>query len=400
MRRERSLIIMLLVTLSTLCAITSCTSDSSTVGDHRLWTVDFGGRECAYAMIETATGEFVICGSGPGHRTMDEDVYVALLSEGGEVRGQICYGGDKADVGRAIVRTLDHGLAIAGTTASIGAGQGDILLLRLASNGDSLWCRSYGGSRSEDGWAIDASVDSGFYIVGSTSSQGHGKKDAYVLRVDALGDTTWTRTYGGTEDDDARAVLATGDGGCILVGSTQSYGAGYSDIYVVRVDPQGDSLWARAYGSVDFDAGYCAIETVDHGFLIGGTSHLDAPAGDVYLIRITRDGDLLWEKRFGSYQGDCAYDIEQTQDGGFVLTGLYTTPAHPDRSISSNVYLIKTDSAGNPQWEQNYGGLQQECGYSVLSTVDGAFVIAGGVTSLDGKEADLLWIKASPPKLK
>lgn len=369
-------------------------------GDYRLRVVDYGGRECAYGIVETALGDFVVTGSGPGLGPLDENVYVARLSGSGEVIGQTSYGGEKQDIGRAVAATPDGGYIIAGSTSSIGAGLSDVFLLRLDAGGDSVWARTYGGPVADGGWAVAVAADSGFFIAGTTGSFGHGRQDVYVLRTDVRGDTVWTRCFGGTEDDGAKAVVATTDGGCLVVGSTTSFGAGNSDVFVVKCGPNGDSLWAEAYGSVDYEEGNCVVPTLDRGYVIAGSSHFDAPAGDLLLMKVNPNGVLVWEKRYGSYQGDCGYGMANTLDGGYVITGYYTTPGQPGHPISSNAYLVKVDDTGNLEWQQDFGGVNQECGYGVVATADGAYVLAGGTYPPNHTSADILWIKALAPSGK
>jgi len=149
------------------------------------------------------------------------------------------YGGTASDAGRSVQQTSDGGYVIAGRTGSFGAGDDDVYLIKTSASGDTLWTRSYGGTDSDRGYSVQQTSDGGYIIAGLTESFGAGQADVYLIKTDASGDTLWTRTYGGTEYDLGCSVQQTADGGYIVAGYTRSYGAGNCDVYLIKTDSLG-----------------------------------------------------------------------------------------------------------------------------------------------------------------
>ncbi|MBI4721675.1 MAG: T9SS type A sorting domain-containing protein [Candidatus Stahlbacteria bacterium] len=149
------------------------------------------------------------------------------------------FGGTGFDGGESVQETKDGGFIITGWTASFGAGQGDVYLIRTDEHGDTLWTRTYGGVKDDEGYSVQETKDGGFIITGFTCSFGAGKEDVYLIRTNSEGDTLWTKTFGGIDSDGGRSVQETNDGGFIIAGYTMSFGAGYGDVYLVRVNEIG-----------------------------------------------------------------------------------------------------------------------------------------------------------------
>jgi Tol biopolymer transport system component len=185
----------------------------------------------------------------------------------------------------------DNGYIVVGYTNSFGKAY-QVYLVKTDANGDTLWTRTYGGASDEDGWCVDqTSPDGGYIIAGWTRSFGAGGKDLYLVKTDADGDTLWTRTYGGADDDWAMSVEQTPDGGYIMVGWTKSFGMGANDIYVIRTDASGDTLWTRTYGGPDDEFGHSVQVTADGWYIVAGSTRYDgADSADVYLLRIEGPG--------------------------------------------------------------------------------------------------------------
>jgi hypothetical protein len=246
-----------------------------------------------------------------------------------------------------------------------------------AQGPDTLWAKSYGGAGIDAGYAVQETADSGFVIVGETESFGGGDLDVFLIRTDASGDTLWLRTYGGSQYDYGRGVLQTfPDSGFIIVGTTGSFGPGQADVFLIRTNTAGDTLWMKAHGRAGaHDYGTAIYGTDDGGYLITGhTIQLHTGDNDVLLIRTDAGGDTLWMRTYGSPAShDYAYSVQQVDDGGFVVAG---------RSVvldgsADDIFLMKLHEDGQPHWEQRYGGPGQDHCYSFDQTEDGGFVLVG-----------------------
>jgi hypothetical protein len=285
------------------------------------------------------------------------------------------YGGAGYDVGLDVQQTQDGGYIIGGYTSSFGAGSYDVWLLRLNAQGDTLWAKTYGGISDDRGVSVQQTQDGGYIIAGHTDSFGAGYIDFYLLRTNASGDTLWTKTYGSTGFDWANSVQQTQDGGYIIAGWTDSFGAGRNDVYLIKTDANGDTLWSKTYGGPYDDEGLSVQQTQDSGYIITGYSDVQTIGNpDLYLIKTDAQGDTLWIKTYRGDPdfGDVGCSVRQSQDGGYIIAGL-TGVAFSNM----DVWLLKTDAQGDTLWAKTYGGDYRDQGYSVHQTSDGGYIIAG-----------------------
>lgn len=240
------------------------------------------------------------------------------------------------------------------------------------SYGQHLWERFYGGTDWDFGHSVLITEDGGYLIAGRTMSFGAGGEDLYLVKTDSYGDTVWTRTYGGSNSDGACCVQHTTDGGYIIAGRTISFGAGYVDLWLVKTDSLGDTLWTRTFGTALEEWGYYVQQTFDGGYIVVGYQMFSAGEGDVWLIKTDSQGMLEWDEHFGGANYDEARAVQQTPDGGYVLVGT-------DDYNTSNaaLYLVKTDSLGVELWSKHYGGPLMDYGLGISLTSDGGFIITG-----------------------
>jgi hypothetical protein len=237
---------------------------------------------------------------------------------------QTTIGGPSVDIGRSAVETYDKELAAFGSTSSYGAGSSDMWLVKIWPDGWPKWAHTYGGTGVEQGYSMkETKVDSGFILAGYTDSYGAGGYDFYLVKTDSVGNPKWAKTYGGADWDMAYSVSLTSDGGYILVGGTYSFGAGDEDVYLVKTNSNGDTLWTKHYGGKKQDEGRSVKQTFDGGYIIAGStkSYGDTINGNAYIIRTDYKGDTLWTRNFGGIYQDDARDIIQTLDSGFYFVG-------------------------------------------------------------------------------
>jgi hypothetical protein len=291
-----------------------------------------------------------------------------------QITFQRTYGGAGYDIGKSVQQTTDGGYIIAGATHSFGTGDFDVYLIKTDSTGDSVWTRTYGGAGRDEGLWVQQTADGGFIVAGFTSSFGAGGSDVYLIKTDGVGDTMWTSTYGDTNGDYGHSVRQTADGGFIVAGETWSFGASQNDVYLIKTDADGNTQWTRRFGGSDVDYATSLQETADSGYIIAGSTYSYGAGGrDVYLIKTDADGDTLWTRTFGGEDDDVGYSVQLTADCGYVIAG-YTTSFGAGYN---DVYLIKTDSTGDSVWTRTYGGAGTDCGRSVQRAANGGYIIAG-----------------------
>jgi hypothetical protein len=193
-----------------------------------------------------------------------------------------------------------------------------------------------------------------------------------VVRTDAEGNQLWSRNYGGFQDERGYSISLTSDGGFLLVGEASSFGSGYADAWMIKVNADGDSLWSRTFGGAGFDYGYWGAETGGGYVLAGTTGSFGAGSNDAWMAKADQQGDSLWAYTYGSNEIEYAYAATQIPDA-ILLTGLYNETYEPGQ-----VYLIKTDLNGNELWTEIYGdSTLDDLGFSVIQNSDGDYIIAG-----------------------
>jgi hypothetical protein len=300
------------------------------------------------------------------------------------------YGGEGTDNGWDIVQTEDKGFLIVGFTDSFGAGEMDIYLIRTDSDGQILWERTFGGTKSEYGWALAQTVDGGFVLAGQTDSFGEGDKDGYLVKVDANGDELWSQTYGGPEEDRLYSVDQSADGGFVLTGTTKSFGADNRNAYLIKTNSSGTLDWMQVFGENLDDVGHSVRQTMDKGYIVTGyTKSFGAANYDIWMIKVDETGQFQWQKFYGETRDDRTIYGEQTNDGGYILVG-YTKSFGAG---SWDVFLVRADTTGEVLWHKTFGGRSDDTGYTVIQTSDQGFILTGETYSFGEGRGDLILIK-------
>jgi len=321
-----------------------------------LWTHQFGefipeeedGRaavfgEIAHCARETNDGGIIMVGATEGLEEHAGDLWLLKTDADGFLLWDHTYGGEGVEEGLSVDQTSDGGFMIVGYTTSFGAGQKDLWLLRTDALGDTLWTRSVGGDLDDEGVYLERSADDGFIIAGSTESVGSVDQDYWLIKLDAGGDTEWSYIKGGAMDDWATCIRSTLDG-YIAVGYTESYGAGSTDLLVVKLDLFGNELWSRTHGGTGIDGGRYIDPTSDGTYIVTGeTGPAWAGQVDLWLLKLDGIGGEQWSKAIGSNGNDIGTSVYQTPDSGFIVGGYTSSFGHGARDF----WLTKTDWKGN-----------------------------------------------------
>jgi hypothetical protein len=217
----------------------------------------------------------------------------------------------------------------------------------------SAWESAFGGSMGDDGTWVQQTADGGYIVTGNTYSFGEGGRDVYLVKANATGGLEWEEAYGGSEVDGGMSVRQTDDGGYVVAGSTRCFGAGESDIYVVKVSSSG--AWERdlVYGGPSAETASCVSQTLDGGYIITGQAYSSGKGYDVCILKVTSEGVADWYKIYGGDAGKYGRAVEEVSSGGYIVTG----GTHSFGAGGRDVYLLKVDSGGEVEWEETYGGV-------------------------------------------
>ncbi len=357
----------------------------------KVWQKVYGGEKFDSAQFIQCTrdGGYIVLGVTTSFGVGESDFYVLKLDENGNKQWQKTYGGSKEDYPVSIQQTRDEGWIIAGMTKSFGAGGWDAYIVKLTGNGNKLWEKVFGGKNDDAVVSVRQTVDGGYILAGRTNSFGAGNQDFYVLRLDKDGNKVWERTYGGSDSDIAYDVLQVQDGAYIVVGATKSFGVGGMDAYILKIDENGNKLWEKTLGGSDDDLLSKVLQTDEGGYIIIGYTRSSSIGGsDVYIVKLDEHGKSVWEKVYGGARDDQAWSVQQTKDGGYIVAG-WTRSFGP----SMDAYILKLDSNGNRVWERTIGGEKDDLAYSIQQTADGGYIAAGWTQSFGAQQTDVYVIK-------
>ncbi len=356
------------------------------------------GNYWGFSLQQTAPDNgYIVAGVATDMFGTGNDVNLIKTDSDGVEEWRQFFGGADDDWGHSVIQTpSDNGYLIAGRTASYGAGLYDVYLIKTDSGGSEIWSQTYGGTDDDGARSVQQTSDGGFIMAGYT---GHFPVtplyDVYLIKTDSGGTVEWSQTYGEADDDYAYSVRQTmPDNGYIIAGATNSSGAGGYDVYLIKTDSFGNELWSQTYGGAGNDFGFSVLQIGGGDYVIAGcTGSFGSGSYEAYLIKTDSSGNEIWSRTFGGAGGDFGYSLKQTTDGGFIITGETESFGAGD----VDVYLIKTDSGGIEEWSDNFGGFDSDVGQAVVQAVDGDYVVAGYTYSYGagGGAAYLLKINGS-----
>lgn len=291
---------------------------------------------------ETSDGGFIIAGyEGVGGKY---DAIVQKLDSSGNLIWSRTFGDtDFFDQAFWIEELTNGGYIVTGCTQSYEANNTDVLLIRLNSNGEAIWIKTFGYEGTDIGNCVIETMDNGFIVVGSTDPYMYNP-DVWMIKIDGNGNMVWDKKFGGAEWEEVYMIQQTYDNGYIMVGTTASFGVGSNDIFLLKTDTMGNSEWMKTFGASDSDFGYSVQETNDRGFFITGeTTNSTTQLPDIYLIKTDSDGNSEWIKTIDNHGiEDHAYFGEPINDGGYIITG-YTGDCIMEQS---DIFLIKLGKNG------------------------------------------------------
>lgn len=343
-------------------------------------TLSEAGSDNPKSVKQTADGGYIITGYSLFGGGIAE-AYLIKLDNNGDLQWAKIYGdgtgGSLNDYGNSVQQTADGGYIVAGYSY-LGAGARDVFVFKTDSAGTLQWAKTFGGSGDEWGESVQENSDGTYIVAGYTSSFPGPEANFYLLKLNTNGSLIWSKTYGGAAGyERCYSVKQTSDDGYILFGSTvaSGFGAGGYDYYIVKTDSIGDTLWSKTYGGGQSDFGKFVQATNDGGYILSGfTSDASGMGGyDLGVVKILSNGNLEWAKLFGGTGGDNSYSVQQTNDDGYIIGG--TTFSFG----TNDTYLVKTDSSGNMQWSKNYidNGTENE----LQITTDGGYIVIANASA-------------------
>ncbi|WP_422106447.1 hypothetical protein [Winogradskyella sp.] len=426
MKKKATILSLLCLTLLAInCSDDDSEGPTEIAGEVSMVTT-LGGtnNDSAQSVVATQDGGYAILGftqSNNGDITdkQDEsfDYWVLKFDAQDNLQWQKTYGGDGDDRGNDIIQTQDGGYAILGFSFSANgdvtanAGLQDFWVAKLDPNGNMSWQKSFGFQGADSGISVIQTNDQGYLVTGildvtasggagetSRNSQRHAGGDYWVLKLDSLGDLEWSRYFGGNFTDTPEGAVQTNDNGYIIAGGSDSSDTDISgnlgtyDFWVIRITSTGDLVWEKSFGGSQIDEARAIVGTADGNFMITGDTRStdndiseNKGAADLWLVKMSPDGNLIWEKTIGGTNFDVARSIVKSQNNGFILSG---SSRSSDMDVAENkgqndAWVLKIDNDGDLLWEHTIGGSNIDFSYGVTELNNGAIIAVGDTTSND-----------------
>lgn len=287
------------------------------------------------------------------------------------------YGGKSFDIGKTICRLQEGGFVLAGRTESFSSSI-DLLLVRTDEAGGTVWQKHFGDEETEEAFDVIQTKNGNILVVGTSDSYGAGPgiNDMWAVMVDRNGTELWKKTYGSEMSVDvAKSVVETEDGGFLIVGNSLTImpNALPSDIIAVKINAQGGVVWEKRYGGTSNEEAADVIRTPEGFAILGSTESAGKGSWDVWLASIDKQGKLLWEKTYGGGDVDMGNGLIQTKDGGYAIAG----HTYSFSQGSSDIWAVRTDAKGTQLWAKTFGALGADEAYSILETAEGNLLAAG-----------------------
>ena len=349
-------------------------------------------RESAVAVVETLDGGYAIAGETSSMSIDFNSFLLVKTDENGNMQWNQTNGGERSEEAYAMIVTSDGGYAMAGRSQSLDSIDSDFLLVKTDENGNEEWHQTYDGGDTDRAYSLVETPDGGYALAGDISySDGDtdaGWSEIWFVKTDENGNMQWDKKFGGWGTERSHAMVATSDGGYAIAGFTDSFGGGYYDYWLIKIDENGNLEWDKTFGGERSEYTYAMIETSDGGYALAGyTNPSDLVPTDIWLVKTDENGNLEWDQTIGVTY-DKPWDIVETSEGGFAIVGQSSL-----RGAGSDVLLVKTDENGNKQWHKIYGSSGSDQGRALSVTSDGGYILAGSTSSYDAVGVDAWLIK-------
>jgi hypothetical protein len=360
---------------------------------HAQWIKIYGGNKEDDALLiqQTGDGGWIVAGGTRSFVAGEMSLWILKLNLNGSIEWQNCYSSDYINP-LSIQPTGDGGYLVGCNRGSFG-GTKMILALKLDSLGRIDGSASRGWSVSDYAQSIQQTSDGGFILTGTNPGWWEEKRNIWVSKLSSSGDIDWEWTFAGNGDDNARSVQQTGDGGYIVAGFTQSFGSGKEDLWILKLDPSGAIEWQRTYGGNENDDACSIQQTRDGGYIVAGfTQSLGAGEEDIWILKLDPSGAIEWQRTYGGNEKDYACSISQTMDGGYIVAGVTYSFGAGEKDF----WILKLIPSGDIEWQKTFGTSFEEEANSIEQTNDGGYVISGKIFSFGAGSSDFLVIRLLP----
>lgn len=418
---------------SALVVLNSCGKDKDeTTSPFMEWQSVTGGKQSDLprSIAEGKNGEYIVVGvtyNNYGNNSGDitnihggfSDALVTKLDANGNKVWVKAFGGSEVDEAWSVAATPDGNFIVAGFSGSQDGdvpkkmGYDDFWIMKIDTDGKIIWSKTYGSTSEDQAHAVAVTPDGGCVVTGFTEGNNgdvegnnNNQYNLWILKLDASGSKQWTKMYGGSNVDGASGITSCPDGGYAITGYSRSndgdvtghHGNSNMDIWVLKIDGQGNKQWDKSFGGTNDDYGQSIMCTANGGLVVSGTTnsadgeitgyHQGNNLSDACILKLDIAGNINWAKAYGGFRSEGAYSIVAGKDGGYVFNGSVTSAdgdvsGYPAGGQGSDHWLVKLDEDGNIKWNNCYGSTGRDAAYSMISTRDNGYILTGVIQKGD-----------------
>jgi hypothetical protein len=361
------------------------------------------GMDEATAVLKTKDNNYVIIGRSSSYGAGDMNMNMIKVDASGNVVWNKNYGAEESENAYGIIETAKGGLFIAGYSDSYGAGPDlkNLWVVHTDEKGNKVWEKTFGKNENiEEAASLVETDDNNILVVGTSMAIATAQSNAVLLKIGQDGKEIWRKEYGGAKSDHASKVIKVEDG-FIVVGHTESMGKGKWDIWLFKVDKEGNMMWQKSFGGGDNEMGNSvAVDKSGNLFIAGFTYTFAEGSLDAWLIKADSKGNQIWAKNVGDLSTDEFFDVIVNDDGTAVAVGytdIYKGDPETGENISpesNDVLVVKFDAAGKIVWKKNFGGAKTQQGKGIAKGANGGYVITGYTNQAEEEKSfDMFFLK-------
>ncbi len=359
------------------------------------------GMEEANTIIKTKDNNFIMLGRSSSYGGGDMNANMIKVDAGGNILWNKNYGAEESEAAFGVIEHSKGGLFLAGYSDSYGAGPDlkNLWLVHTDPNGNKIWEKTYGNnSNIEEADSLVETEDHQVLVVGTSMQISNAQSNIVLHKIGLDGKELWRKEYGGAKSEHASKIIAV-EGGYVIVGHTESFGKGKWDIWLLKVDKDGNKLWDKTFGGGDNEMGNSVIADKEGNLYIAGYTYTFAEGSlDAWLIKTDNKGAERWSKNVGDLSTDEFFDLTISEEGDIVAVGytdIYKGDENGDNisEEGNDVLVVKFDATGKQIWKKNVGGAKAQQGKGVVA-FKGGYAITGNTNqAAEEKSFDMFFLK-------
>ncbi len=361
-----------------------------------IWNITYGSKDNEKVLCSAGTPDngYILAGYSAVGKYEGREALIIKINRKGDQQWSKVYKWGRENQVNALLRNKDNRYIGVGYVISEDKDNSDIWVFEFNNKGEIVWNKIIGGEAEEKANAVCQTEDGGYMIAGFIHSKEDGEQDMWIIKLDKKGKMIWEKKFNGKGDDEAFSILPAGGDQYIVAGNTFSKEEAQSDIWILKLAPDGEIVREMTYGGIKNDGVYSMQRTSRGGYIAAGYTRSEKGDSDFLIIRLSRNGNIIWSETYSRSMYDAAWCITQTKEEGFIAAGTTLSKGAGGRDI----WILRLDGDGKMIWNKTYGKMGKESVSSIYQTPDNRFILSGSTSSKREGKDDFLVIKFQEEK--